>query len=438
MIAVAAAACVNDAARSTLPPDTGTPRKPITPLGVYEITVTGLATGQPRATITPVSSAAGGHGPAKTLTRVGSGLVIENTNNATLIADGSRTGGGQRYFESHFRVRNSTGAALNNLALLLVSRTNTINGTFLSSLLKSDGTPADSSIAQYVAPTGSVLLASDGVTLLSPFPDVIQVYAEGEIAGLAPPSSVTSIFPVGFVVRPRDPAATTRQIPSTTNTNQFDGELTLAMRLPRQATAAQDVNAMTVELLLVDDSNTWMTESIEEGQDTAAVRRLRQRATQLNAGVVTVLAGSSTQDPDVDDYPGQRLICSVRVAGPVSSPTTYITTPAAYTRLAMYLQGEIVNPCGAYFRANTPDTPTEGTPYTVTFKAMDHYGNVKTAEVDTVALSQSSGPPATFGSPAGLVSGSASVNVTWSGSGVSTLNGMGRRLRSERRRIFVP
>jgi hypothetical protein len=355
-----------------------------------------------------------------------------------MIRNGSRTGGGQQYMSSHFRVRNGTGASVNNLIFLLVSTTRTIPGTAIASLLKSDGTPADSSIAQYMAPTGFVTLASDGMTMQAPYPDVIQVYADGEIAGISPPSGVTNIFPVGYVVRHKDPAATSRQIPSTTNANQFDGEMTVAFRLPLQATPEADVNTISFRMLVVEDSNTWMTESIEEAQDTAAVRRLRARAAQLNASVVTVLAGSPAEDPYVDDYPGQRQICSVRTAGTASSPTNYITTPAAYTRLAMYLSGEIVNPCGAYFRVNTPNNPSVGTPYPVTLKAMDRYGNVKTAEVDTVAVSRVSSPSATIGSPAALVSGSATIDVTYGGSGVSVLEGFGRRLRSPTRSIYVP
>jgi len=431
---LASAACVNDAARGTLPPDPQTPAKPITPLGVYEITLTGLASGQLRSMVTPVRPGGGG---AATLTQVGSGLVLENVS-SSLVNDGSRTGGGQRYIAFHYRVRNGTGAAVDNLTLLLVSRTNTIPGTFVSSLLRADGTPADSSIAEYVAPTGYVTMGSDGVTLRSPFPDVLQVYSGGEVAGISPPTGVTSVFPVGYVVRHRDPAATSRQIPATTDANQFDGEFTLALRLPRQPTSAQDVNAITIQILAVEDSNTWITESIEEGQDTAAVRRLRERASQIGATVTTVLAGSSALDPNVADYPGQRQICSVRTAGTASSPLRYITTPAAYTRLALYLSGEVVNACGAYFRANTPNTPGVGTPYPVTFKAMDRYGNVKTAEADTVSLSQLSGPAATFGAPAALVSGSATIDVTYGASGTSVLAGTGRRLRAANRTITVP
>lgn len=430
---VALAACANDAALTTLPPGEEAPRKPVTPLGVYEITITGLATGQLRSTITPVRAPGG---PSATLTQVGSGLVFEQVS-ATLSGDGPRNGG-QRYVSFLHRVRNGTGTTVNNLTLLLVSNAVTFPGTYVSSLLKSDGTPADSSIAQSMAPTGAVTMGSNGITMQAPYPDVIQVYADGEIAGISPPSGVTSIFPVGFVVRHRDPAATSRQIPSTTNANQFDGEVTFALRLPRQATAAQDVNAITVQILAVDDSNTYLTESIEEAQDTAAVRRLRLRASQINASVVTVLAGSTAEDPNVDDYPGQRQICSVRTAGTAGSPTNYITTPGAYVRLALFFPGESPNACGAYFRAGTPNTPSVGTPYTVTLKAMDRYGNVKTAEVDTVAVSRVSGPSATIGSPAALVSGSASINVTYGGSGVSVLEGSGRRLRSARRSVFVP
>jgi trimeric autotransporter adhesin len=430
---LALAAGANDAALTALPSGGGPPPRSPTPLGVYEITLTGLATGQFRSTITPVRTVGG---PSATLTQVGSGVVFEQVS-ATLANDGPRSGG-QRYISFLYRIRNGTGATVNNLTFLLVSNASTFPGTFVSSLLKSDGTPADSSIAQSMAPTGAVTMGSNGVTMQAPYSDVTQVYADGEIAGISPPSGVTSIFPVGFVVRHRDPAAASRQIPSTTNANQFDGELTIALRMPRQATAAQDVNSITVQVLAVDDSNTYMTETIEEAQDTAAVRRLRQRASLINATVVTVLAGSTAEDPGVDDYSGQRQICSVRTAGTAASPTNYITTPGPYTRLALFFPGEAASACGANFRAGTPNTPSVGTPYTVTLKAMDRYGNVKTAEVDTVSVSRVSGPSATIGSAAALVSGSASINVTYGGSGVSVLSGTGRRLQAAARSIYVP
>jgi hypothetical protein len=430
---VALAACVNDAARPTLPPDAGPPQKPLTPLGVYEIGITGIATGQITSTVRPVRAPAPGRG---TLTQYNTGLTIEQIS-STLVGDGPRGSDGQRYFFVTYRVRNATGGIRNNLTLLLTSTTATIPGTAFSSISKSDGTSADTSLAKLIVPTGAVSMGRDGVTLQSPFPDVLQVYTSGEVTAISPPAGVTHVFPVGFVVR--NHGDTSRQLSDATSSpNQFDGELTIAFRIPRQASAVNDVNGFFVQVITVEDSNTWMTESIEEAQDTGAVRRLRERASSLGATVVTVLAGSPAEDPNVTDYPGQRQICSVVTAGTEASPVTYITAPAAYTRLALYLSGEAVNACGAYFRVNTPNTPSTGTPYPVTLKAMDRYGNVKTAAVDTVALSRVSGPSATIGSPAALVSGSATINVTYGGSGVSVLQGFGRRLQSPTRSIFVP
>ncbi|HET7464518.1 MAG TPA: hypothetical protein VFJ82_24880 [Longimicrobium sp.] len=429
---LASAACANDAARPTLPPDPE-PRKPITPFGVYEIGITGIATGQITSTVRAVRAPSPGRG---TLTQYNTGLTIEQIS-GTVVNDGPRGSDGQRYFAVTYRVRNATGGTRNNLALLLTSTTATIPGTAFSTISKPDGTSADTSLARLIVPTGAVSMGRDGVTLQSPFPDVLQVYSSGEVAGISPPAGVTHVFPVGFVIRGH--GDTSRQLPDATSSpNQFDGELTIAFRVPRQASAANDVNGFFVQVITVEDSNTWMTESIEESQDTGAVRRLHERATSLGATVVTVLAGSPAEDPNVTDYPGQRQICSVVTAGTEASPVTYITAPAAYTRLALYLSGEAVNSCGPYFRVNTANTPSTGTPYPVTLKAMDRYGNVKTAAADTVALSRVSGPSATIGSPAALVSGSATINVTYGGSGVSVLEGIGRRLRSSRRSIFVP
>ncbi|HET7231125.1 MAG TPA: hypothetical protein VFJ16_14025 [Longimicrobium sp.] len=432
---LASAACVNDAARPTLPPDAGNPRTPITPVGVYQIHVTGIASEQITSTVRPVIAPSGMRG---TLTQYSNtGLVIEQIS-GSVVSDGPRGSDGQRYFTVTYRVRNATGGTRNNLTMLLTSTTATIPGTAFSSITRPDGTSADTALAKLIVPTGAVTMGRDGVTLLSPYPDVLQVYSSGEISGITPPSGVTNVFPVGFVVRSHGNSS--RQlVDATSSPNQFDGELTLAFRVPRQASAANDVNGFFVQVIFVEDSDTRMTESIEESQDTGAVRRLRERASSLGATVVTVLAGSPAEDPNVTDYPGQRQICSVVTAGTEASPITYITAPAAYTRLALYLSGESVNSCGAYFRVNTPNNPSVGTPYPVTLKAMDRYGNVKAAAVDTVAVSRVSGPSATIGSPAALVSGSASINVTYSsGSGVSTLEGVGRRLRSPTRSIYVP
>ncbi|HET7462743.1 MAG TPA: hypothetical protein VFJ82_15925, partial [Longimicrobium sp.] len=100
------AACAGDAARTTLPPGDapGGPLKPLSVLGVYELTISGLNTGQIRTTLTPVRTPGGARG---TLTVFTTGLTLENTN-SVLLADGPRGNGGQRYFTFTYRLRNAT------------------------------------------------------------------------------------------------------------------------------------------------------------------------------------------------------------------------------------------------------------------------------------------------------------------------------------------
>ncbi|HET7234513.1 MAG TPA: leishmanolysin-related zinc metalloendopeptidase [Longimicrobium sp.] len=281
-------------------------------------------------------------------------------------------------------------------------------------------------------------MRSDGVTMEGLYPDALQVFTEAEVAAIVPPAGVTNVFPYAFVIRNADPDATTRALPSAASSpNQFDGVFTVTSRIPLQATPTDDVFTLSYLMMAVVDSETRMTESIEEGQDTSAVRRLRERAAALGATTVTVLAGSTAAGADVADYLGQRQICTVRTAGTAASPVTTITTPGAYARIEMLRPGESTSACGAGFRSGTASTPALNTVYPVTVKAMDRYGNVLTATADTVAVSQISGPAATFGAAAPLVSGQATVNVTWQAAGSSVLAATGRRVRS-RRTITVP
>ena len=137
-ILLASAACTGDTNPGTLPPD---PPAAPTPLGVYTIAVTGIATGEPHSTITPVR-AGDGAGARASLTNAGAGLVFEQVSTSTLT-EGARGAGGQKYVSFTYRVRNGTGAALNNLTVLMVSRSNTIPGTPISKLNRVDGTAAD-------------------------------------------------------------------------------------------------------------------------------------------------------------------------------------------------------------------------------------------------------------------------------------------------------
>jgi len=437
---LASAACVNDAARPTLPPDhPPVVPAPPRPIGVYEITMTGIGGSAMRSTVTPVGPATRAGGPSPTLTVAGSGLVFEQIGSAS-FTEGSRTGGGQRYISFTYRVRNSTGASLNNITLLAVEKTGNISGTPISSLLKFDGTAASSSIASLVVPTGQAAMRADGVSMEALYADVLQVFTESEVAAITRPSGVTDIFPYGYVIRSANPDATTRTIPNTSNANQFDGVFTLAIRVPLQSTSSSDVFSITFQVLAVTDSQTRLTESVEEGQDTAAVRRLRARAAALGVDTVTVLNGSPVMDPSVEDYSEQRQICSFRTAGTAASPVTTNVAPAAYMKVGVILPSESLSSCGAFFRSGSPAAAHIGVAYAVKTYAMDRYGNVKTAEADTVTLARVTGPSFSVSpsSTVALTSGLATFNLTYSDWGTATVSATGRRNRATRGINILP
>lgn len=432
LAALFAAGCSDDPKLTDPGPEE--PKPAPTPIGVYDFIVTGIGTPNmsasvQRVDIDPVTGAA-----SAALNPTGNGMVMEALT-VTTFREGSRGRFlGQRYVTSTFRVRNGTGVARNNVTFIPIKH-NTIYNTPFSKLRMYDGTDADSSIATRVVPTGVVAMG-DGQKLLSPIQDALQVYEEAEVAGIPLPSGATIIFPYGFPVR-HARNANSRVLPATTDPEQYDGVVSISYRVPLQVNqggleGSKDVYSFVVRTLAVEDTEVRMTESIEEGQDSAAVRRLRARAAAMGATTVTVLAGSPAVDPAVADYPGQRQICSVRTAGTAASPETFITSPGAYTGLMILRPGEAMDPCAAYFRTGTPERPATWVPFPVTVKAVDRYGNVKKLETDSIHLDVApSGPSASFGPGAPLDSGSVSLSVMYLDYGNSNLFAVGRRMRGE-------
>lgn len=427
-LAVLLAACTDQVTDS--PDHSGGGEPPVTvpvPVGVYRIAVTGIGDGPMNSSVAQVQpETPDGINPAVAV--AGTGIVFEQVSSSS-FTDGPRTAGGQRYVSFTYRVKNGTGAPLNNVTMLLVSRSGSVAGTALSSLKRFDGAAADPAIAPKVVPTGAVALGSDLETMTSLYPDVLQVLSESEVAAITPPAGVSNILPVGYVVRSRL-SQTDRTLPVPADANQFDGVLTLSFRLPLQPSSSQDVFSFFFEVLAVTDGETRMTESMEEAVDTAAVRRLRERATSLGATVVTTLPGSPAVDPAVPDYPGQRQLCSVRTAGTAATPVTFINAPAAYLRLLVLRPGESRSACEPYFRTGTPGRPATNVPFTVNVNAVDRYGNLVTTAVDTVRLAPQAGsPPSTVAAGAALVGGQRTLNVTYQDYGNSDLRAVGRRNR---------
>jgi hypothetical protein len=385
---------------------TATPgRAPQTPgvLGVYEFTLTGIGTGTPRASTAAVA------GPSTDLSPAGDKLMLVPVSSTSFV-EGSASQGGQRYVSVTYRVRNATGAPVSNVTFIPTLSGSAANG--------------NSAHAGQLVPTGAVEL--DGNTLRATEVDVLQAFHESEIADIPLPGGVQGLLPYGFVVR----AGAGRTLAPATSGNDYGGEVTFAFRYPLAANGVPNPASIVFRAVAVEDTETRMTESIEEGQDSSAVRRIRERAAALGATTVTVLAGSGAVSDEVADYPGQRQICSVRTAGTADAPTTFITREAAYTRINLLRQGESPSACGAWFRGGEATVPMPGVPHTLTLVAMDRYGNVRPVS-DVVALQHAGGPTFSTSGPATLANGIGTAQVTFNAAGISLVRAVGGSVQSE-------
>ncbi|HEX6369202.1 MAG TPA: hypothetical protein VF006_09735 [Longimicrobium sp.] len=419
----ALAACAD---QPTEPPAAGPEPKPAPiPLGVYEITMTGLDGSDPSALSS--SKAVPVAGPSEAMNPVNTGIALE-TVSTTLFSEGTRGQGGQRYIAVTYRVKNNTGGPLSNLTMIPIQNASTIGGSPFSNILLFNNTAASPTIAESMVPTGAVYLGDDA-RMRSQYPDVLQVFTEAEVAAISPlPAGTTGIFPYGFVVR-NPSSAVSRTLPAAAHPNDWGGLVTFAFRYPLQSpNQASDPFTIAFQVLVVQDTETRMTESIEERQDTSGVRRLRERAIALGATTVTVLNGSDATDPFETDYPGQRQLCSVRTAGPVASPVSYITRSGFYTEIGVFPPGVSLNTCAAYYQSGTAAPGNYLMNYNVVVRSMDRYGNVRTVPADTVTLTSTDGTASMPGAAA-LVNGVKTLTTVYSTYGNSTLTVAGRRNR---------
>lgn len=398
------------------------------PMGVYAFTLTGVDGSDPDAARASRAEQVILGGVSASLSATAAGLGFEVLSSSS-VTEGVRGQGGHRYVSVTYRVRNKTGAPVSNLTFVPTIQNGTIGNTPFTALLRFNGSPATTSLAPQFVPTGAVFI--QGGEMLAPTPDVLQVFDESEVAAVTLPPGISSLFPYGFVVRnASDPNS--RTIPVAANDNDWGGLLTFAFRYPLQpGGASDDPFSIGFQAMAVQDSEVRLTESIEEGQDTAAVRRLRERATALGATTVTVLNGSGRMSPAVSDYPGQRQLCSIRTAGAPGSAETRINAPAAYTGILLLRPGESLSSCEADFRTGTAARPATNVWFSVKANAVDRYGNLMTSAVDTVKLTSNSGPPVNIapGGGSALASGVANLSVQYADYGMSQLQGTGRRMR---------
>jgi len=264
----------------------------LSPLGLMRLTFSNI--GGENASVSAEGLPGGLSG--QTLSSTG-GIQLQPVSTGSFVL-GTRGAGGVRYLYATFKVRNANAAGTTayatprtNLTLLAVSTPASVNATALSSILKFDGTPADPATAPTIVPTHAMTFdrASEKAVLLGGGED-LQVYSEGEAADLGLPSGVTRVFPYGFVVRnPATPSS--RTLPASPAAGVFSGEVTIALKLPLQASAADDPFSFSLNVEAVDDSVARVTESVEEqGAGSGAATR----ASALGAGTqLATLCGTS-------------------------------------------------------------------------------------------------------------------------------------------------
>jgi hypothetical protein len=328
----------------------GGARTPPRPLGVVEITISGLGSGHVtssalsaptvaeldrlRALRNAAGASAAGPGvlapqaltPPDHTGGGGDGTIQLELLSTGSFTDGARGAGGYRYLWATYRVRNAQkdGTAYDtprmNLTFYAVDTDETIGETAISSVMLFDGSPADPALATQLIPTGAVAKHPGSNTVHPTDPDVLQVVTEAEadsIRALAG-EGVTDVFPYGFVVR-RVGSTTTRELPANPDEDRFDGIVTFAYKVPLQATPAQDPFTVTIMFLAVDDDEVKITQSVEEAT-SAGIAAFDARATSLGATRIRLLPWGTSASSSYERF------CSVRIAGPASNPTAYLAS----------------------------------------------------------------------------------------------------------------
>lgn len=321
MIITVAGACAD------LPSEPGDEAPPgARTLGLIEISLTGIGTPEMRASAVPPATAGGGARLALTpVSESGrSGIQLRALSSGTFTYGSRGAPGSYRYIFVTFEVRNASSGGVayttprQNLTFVAVATPATISGTAVKEILKFDGSPATTADAQNWTPTGAAYLTIPQ-TISSLSADVLQVFTEAEAASFTVPAGV-SAFPYGFMVR-HATATSTRTLPANPADGVFDGYVTFAFKVPLPFAQADDPYSVKLMVMAVDDSETRVTQSVEE-RDAPSQAAFEAKVAALSATGVTLLTGGS--------YSGSvpvRTLCGVRSAGTVSAPVAYVNGP---------------------------------------------------------------------------------------------------------------
>lgn len=289
------------------------PRPALQSLGTVDIQFSGISDGAQDLKVSAVAVPQVG---SSALSDRGS-IQLKPLSNGTFTT-GVRGVNGVRYLYATFLVRNADASgtaystARQNLTLVAASTANTVGNTPFSRLLRFDGTAAAPEIAPTIVPTtGLQFSRQTELPALLPGAQDLQVFAEDEVSSL---TGVTRAFPYGYVVRHRT-LTNTRALAASPAADTFDGVVTVAIKLPLQATVADDPYTFNMSFAVVDDSVTRVTESLEE----QTLGTAQTRASALGSGTqVAVLCGSTSATANT------LFIGSVTTAGATGSRSAHI------------------------------------------------------------------------------------------------------------------
>jgi hypothetical protein len=311
----------------TSTPTVQAPTPVLRSVGLVELSVSGLSQGpqgltQPVARITSMSAGNG----LQTLALADQADSLQfDSLSVSVCNTGTRGAGGARYVTATFRVRNAdqqnTPVARDrkNVTLLAVPVADSLGTTAFRAVTTFGGSPVAAGVARTMMPSHAMRYDPlSAQPVLSPGGEDLQVFSENDVLPAnfsrngAPTTyqalGVTTVLPYGFTVH--TPAGG-RTLPASPAAGVYSGRVTLSVKLPLQATPAADPWAFRMSFLVIEDSVTAVTQSLEE--QALGNTGVSTRASAIGATVLNVLPGTTlTAGPTGTTL---RRICQVRTAG---------------------------------------------------------------------------------------------------------------------------
>ncbi|KQR37806.1 hypothetical protein ASF71_15100 [Deinococcus sp. Leaf326] len=304
---LALTACSSTPTPSAVAPVATPPTQAAPKLGLVEIEFRGVGTQLQARALQPLTSQA--------LTDTDRPCVVIGSSLSQSTVDL----GGKRYMQATFPVTNNCATSLQNLTYVAVRRlgTNaTLGDSAITSMKTFGATDAAVAIATQILPTQPVYVSRNTIKVDQATAS-LQVFDEttgGELATLQAQVDASrttyDLLPYGFVTTTSSGG---RVIPVGET-----GQVTFALSVPLQASAAQDVFSFRMLANATTNSVTTVTQGLEE-QDVAGKAAVEARAAALSGSEIRTLLGPTLTPENL--ALNSSAVCRVRTAGPKDAPT---------------------------------------------------------------------------------------------------------------------